>query len=562
MHPLPLARFDEVSAGFGDHLVFSGLSLSIYPTDRLALLGPNGAGKSTLLRLLQGDLRPAQHLPGRIVFGFAGKEETSVLAAKEHVRTVSPALQRNYVRQGWKITGEEILLSGLDNAAMVYGELSSRHYERAAALAESAGAAHLLAMPAPAMSQGQLRLALILRALMSAPALLLLDEPFDGLDAPAREQVTRSIRLAMERSAVLISAHRREDIPDGIREALLLEDGGVRRVPVEAGADTAGANAPPDENGGSRRCKAEPGGEMTGDASRTGRRPSCPDRTGPDASLSDATGPNAPEPGASASDASLSDGAGPDVAGIAALFCDDSPFTRLLRSGTRPLLQLEHVDVFIERGKVLSDICWTVNPGEQWIVSGRNGSGKSTLLRLLYGEEFAAYGGTLSWCGRPRPALDDLRRGVGYVSDRLQDVYDYDLCARDVVVSGLDGSIGLYRDPSKAERETARFWLERMGLAAVAAANFHSLSSGTMRRVLLARALAGSPPVLLLDEPLSGLDGPSRRLFLDALPGLAARGVHMLYVSHHEEDKSGLFTHELRLEQGRVAYAGPRHAAF
>lgn len=497
---LPLVRLERVSAGFGNSLVFSDLSLCLYAGEHVALLGPNGSGKSTLMALLQGDLRPAQHLPGRIVWAFHGREESSALVARQNVRTVSPALQRLYARQGWKIPGEEILLSGLENAPMVYGEVSARHYERAVSLAESAGAAHLLSVTAPAMSQGQLRLMLILRALMSKPALLLLDEPFDGLDAPARDHVARGIRLAMRDGAtVLVSAHRLEDIPPGIREAWVLHAGHIVRQPV---SDLKNAFFPHREEPGMRAVS--PQGVLSG--------------------FSPA----------------------------------DNDFVRSLLARKAPLLELAHVDVFIDRRKVLADINWIVRPGEQWIVSGRNGSGKSTLLRLLYGEEFAAFGGTLLWCGRPRPSLEELHSGVGYVSDRLQDTYDYNLSAEDVVLSGLDGSIGLYREPGDEERAQARAWLERLGLAPVAASPFHSLSTGTARRVLLARALAGAPPVLLLDEPCSGLDEKSRVLLLNALPGLAARGVTIIYVSHYERDKSDLFTHELRLENGRALFAGPR----
>lgn len=498
MHPLPLVCFNEVSAGFGERLVFSRLSLSLMAGEHLALLGPNGAGKSTLLRLLQGELRPAQHLPGSIFFGFGGQKESSALAAKEHVRLVSPAQQRQYVRQGWKITGEEIILSGLSNAAMLYGALPPDRHERAVTMARAADAEDMLTLTAPAMSQGQLRLALILRALMARPALLLLDEPFDGLDTAARAWVSRAIALAMKRSTVLISAHRKSDIPEEIENALIIDNGTVIRALVADASMTLIEDAVPDT-------------------------PDMPADTAPPC-----------------------------------LSSTNSPFARRLLAGAAPVLRLDHVDVFIERNKVLSNICWTIRPGEQWIVSGRNGSGKSTLLRLLHGEEFAAVGGTIAWGDEAPPPLQELRKNIGYVSDRLQDTYDYDLCAEDVVISGFSGHIGLYAAPSRQERALARFWLERMGLVRLAGVNFHSLSSGTMRRVLLARALAASPPVLLLDEPLSGLDENSRRHFLDALPRLAARGVQIIYVSHHEKDKSALFSHELRLKQGKVVYAGPR----
>ena len=219
---------------------------------------------------------------------------------------------------------------------------------------------------------------------------------------------------------------------------------------------------------------------------------------------------------------------------------------------------MQDVDVFSNRQKVLSDRSWTVKPGEQWIVSGSNGAGKSTLLRLLYGEEFAAFGGSLTWCGGMRPSLEELRTGVGYVSDRLQDTYDYDLQAEEVVISGLRGNIGLYHEPLPEERALALNWLERLGVAGYADQRFYDLSSGTARKVLLARALAGSPPVLLRDEPCSGLDRASRKLVLDALPLLAEIGVTIVCVSHHEQDRISLFTHELRLEKGKVAFCGKR----
>ena len=497
----PLVRLDQVVANIGTTTVFSGLSLELYAGEHLALVGSNGAGKSTLLRLLQAELRPAQDTSGKIFWGFDGVEDPSALCAREHVRLVSPGQQRNYVRQGWKISGEEVLLSGLDNAAMVYGELASQHYQAAAELAEAAHAAHLMGVQIPTMSQGQLRLVLLLRALMSKPPLLLLDEPFDGLDASAREHITHCITLAASRgSTVLVTAHRREDIPAFITEALVLRNGTLTRQSVDSLLDPESA-------------------EMA---------------------LS-------PKQATSCTTSGNSDCKTP---------CEEAPGISSPQSS--PLLQLSHVDVFIDRKQVLFDINWTIRPGEQWVLSGRNGSGKSTLLRLLYGEEFAAWGGDVFWHGKPRPPLDELHTTVGFVSDRLQDSYDYDLCGEDVVISGLRGSIGLYHEPHDHEYALAHKWLSLLGVEAAAKTPFHSLSSGTARRVLLARALAGSPPVLLLDEPCSGLDPQSRALFLGALPELVAQGVTIIHVSHHDGDKTSLFTHELVLDGGRVLSAGKR----
>ncbi|MDL2216805.1 ATP-binding cassette domain-containing protein, partial [Desulfovibrio sp. OttesenSCG-928-M14] len=417
-----LVRLRNVDVAYGSHEpVFRGLNLDIMVGGHLALIGANGSGKSTLLRLLHGDQRPLQKPDGQsagsICWYANGREENSALAARAMARLVSPDQQRNYMRQGWKLSGEEILVSGLDNAVMVYGEVSSALYQRAQALAEQAGALPLLGLTAPAMSQGQLRLLLVLRALMSQPALLLLDEPLDGLDAPARKAVFQALELAADRGATMVvSAHRQADIPPQITAALLVENGAVRSVPLLAESSSFAA-IPPKEH-------------LT------------------------------------------------------------APFVPKAPSDSAPLLELVHVDVFIDRRKVLCDLNWRVDTGQQWRISGGNGAGKSTLLRLLYGEEFAAYGGTLLWHGKPRPALDELRASIGFVSDRLQADYADNLSAEEVVISGLSGSIGLYHEASEAERTLALAWLKHLGVARYAARPFHSLSFGNARRVLLARALA------------------------------------------------------------------------
>ncbi|MDR1945776.1 MAG: ATP-binding cassette domain-containing protein [Desulfovibrio sp.] len=525
-----MARLERVYAGYSRNPVFSDLSLELRFGKHLALVGANGSGKSTLLSLLHGDLRPAQDLPdrdrpGKIFWYFEGVADPSPLAAREHTRLVSPAQQRRLVKLGAAITGREIILSGLDNAMMLYGEVSDRDHRRVSASAEAVGARQLLSLRLPSMSQGQLRLCLILRALAGRPRLLLLDEPFDGLDAEAGRRVACSLELAAESCTLLASSHRTEDIPSFMREMLMLRNGRVTRLALR------------------------------------GTRPYRRDS------------PAVSDP-------------------VRAAF--PGPPVRAEAGGLLPLLRLEHVNVYIDGVLVLHDINWTVQAGENWLLSGPNGSGKSSLLRLIYGDEQAALGGIVSRYGGKRPgpeyftianaaavrpagvgkacfrrqapegasqnqiALEELRRSVGYVSDRLQDLYEYDLSAEDTVISGLRGSIGLYGEPERDERELARSRLRDMGILHLAEVPLHSLSTGNARKVMLARALVASPPLLLLDEPCSGLDPESRERFLDSLRGLAQRGVSLIYVSHRNDRANDIFTHELRLERGRIVYAGPR----
>ena len=155
--------------------------------------------------------------------------------------------------------------------------------------------------------------------------------------------------------------------------------------------------------------------------------------------------------------------------------------------------------------------------------------------------------------------LEAVRKGVRLVSDLSQALYGYSLNALDMVCTGLDNSIGVYRRFSVAERAEARARMalmfpeestakvEQMGQQSI-----RHLSTGQLRRLFLARALVGGPDILLLDEPCSGLDAASRAQYLHLLDQLAAQGIHMIFVSHHNEDAPLCINREAHMEGGRL----------
>ena len=216
------------------------------------------------------------------------------------------------------------------------------------------------------------------------------------------------------------------------------------------------------------------------------------------------------------------------------------------------MLSIKDLHVSVEDKAILRGLSLDVRPGEVHAIMGPNGSGKSTLLRLLHGEEFVAWGGTMRWFNQPKIPHTELQKKVGYVSDRMHSLYTYDMTAHNVVLSGADGSVGIYRDLSPQEKERAGQLMEYFEITPFANTRFLSLSSGQGRRVLLARALVGSPQVLLLDEPFSGLDSANRALWLRTLPLLAKRGISIVFVSHHEGEYGDFFTHRLTLANGRI----------
>lgn len=225
--------------------------------------------------------------------------------------------------------------------------------------------------------------------------------------------------------------------------------------------------------------------------------------------------------------------------------------------GCSARIAIKDASVFIDRVPVLYDINWTINPGENWAVLGGNGAGKSTLLRLLAGDEIVAYGGEivreLPRQGGVVDRLEVLRKGVRLVSDRQQATYTYDITGEELVFSGIDNSVGVYREPSEKELAQVTDILASLHLEFLAKRTIRSCSTGEFRRLLLARALAGEPDLLLLDEPFSCLDAPSRNEFFALLNQLARQGVQMILVTHHKADIFPAITHMLQLENGRIS---------
>jgi iron complex transport system ATP-binding protein len=232
-------------------------------------------------------------------------------------------------------------------------------------------------------------------------------------------------------------------------------------------------------------------------------------------------------------------------------------------AATTALPVLRCSTVGVERGSVpvLTDVSWEVCAGERWVVLGPNGSGKTTLLQLASGYLHPTRG-TVEVLGRRlgRTDVRDLRRQVSLVSGSLTRAVRPSLSALEVVVSGKDGALEPWWQPyDEADWERAAELLESACFAGVAGRPFGRLSEGERQQVLLARALMGSPSLVLLDEPCAGLDMGGRERLLDRLSSLAGLPTSppLIMVTHHVEEIPAGFTHALLLREGRVLAAGP-----
>ena len=201
---------------------------------------------------------------------------------------------------------------------------------------------------------------------------------------------------------------------------------------------------------------------------------------------------------------------------------------------------MHHVTVRYGSRTILNDINWTICQGEHWALSGPNGSGKSTLLSLICADNPQGYACDISLFGRQRgtgETIWDIKRRIGYVSPEMHRSYQRNLPAIQVVASGLKDTVGLYFRPNEQEREQCRQVMRLFAIGDLEQRSFLTLSGGEQRLVLLARAFVKSPDLLILDEPMHGLDDHNSEMVKAIINDYCSKPENtLIMVSHYEEE--------------------------
>ena len=218
-----------------------------------------------------------------------------------------------------------------------------------------------------------------------------------------------------------------------------------------------------------------------------------------------------------------------------------------------PVIDMHHVSIRYGNRTIINDLNWQVRNGERWSLSGRNGSGKSTLLSLVCADNPQSYACDITLFGRQRgsgESIWEIKRHIGYVSPEMHRSYQRDLPAINVVASGLKDTVGLYVRPNAEEKEICRWWMRLFGIEELAERSFLRLSSGEQRMVLVARAFVKDPELLILDEPLHGLDDNNRQLVRHIIDTFCQRpGKTLVMVTHYEEELPSCIDHHLHLDR-------------
>ncbi|QOV77806.1 molybdate ABC transporter ATP-binding protein ModF [Enterobacter asburiae] len=450
--------------------------LTIRAGESWAFVGTNGSGKSALARALAGEL---PLLKGECQGDFT---RLTRLSFEQLQKLVSDEWQRN--NTDLLSPGEED--TGRTTAEIIQDEVKDP--ARCLRLAERFGITALLNRRFKYLSTGETRKTLLCQALMSEPELLILDEPFDGLDVQSRVQLAALLESLNQQGYTLVLVlNRFDEIPDFIQHAGVLADCNL----TETGEKTA-------------LLKQALIAQL--------------------AHSEQLDGITLPEP--------------------------DAPSARHALDPHQPRIVLRDGIVSYDDRPILNRLSWTANPGEHWQIVGPNGAGKSTLLSLITGDHPQGYSNDLTLFGRRRGSGEtiwDIKKHIGYVSSSLHLDYRVSTTVRNVILSGYFDSIGIYQAVSDKQHKLAQQWLDILGMDnRVADAPFHSLSWGQQRLALIVRALVKHPTLLILDEPLQGLDPLNRQLIRRFVDVLISEGeTQLLFVSHHAEDAPVCITHRL-----------------
>ena len=337
------------------------------------------------------------------------------------------------------------------------------------------------------LSSGELRKFQLTKTLLSGPHVLIIDNPFIGLDAQTRESLQQLLRKLIEVTSlqVILVLSKDDDIPSFITHV----------IPV------------------ANRC--------------------C----GKKITLSEYLDVREKDP-----ENVLSGEKKQRIAGL--------PYGKNAYHADC-VVELRKVSIRYGERTILKDLDWVVKRGEKWALSGQNGSGKSTLLSLICADNPQSYACDISLFGRQRgsgESIWEIKKHIGYVSPEMHRAYLKSLPAIDIVASGLHDSVGLYKKVRDDDRAVCAWWMDIFGIADLRDRNFLQLSSGEQRMVLLARAFVKDPELLVLDEPLHGLDMYNRRLVKDVIEAFCRReGKTLIMVTHYEEELPACIGHCLYL---------------
>ena len=486
------------------------VNLTIYANEQIAIVGPNGGGKSRLVDIITGRY---PLLMNEVHYDFTPSPMKMVSENIKYI-TFRDSYGDNdstyYYQQRWNQHDidentpkvEQLLQEAFEQAekstsvGMNEAERELAHKRRLLLrdkLYEMFHLETLLDKYIILLSSGELRKFQLTKTLLSGPRILIMDNPFIGLDASTREQLSDLLRILIKETdlRVILVLSKTDDIPDFISHIIPVDK--LHVYPKETRNDYCNSHKLPDA-----RVLTDQKAQQILD---------YPEK--------------------------------------------EQPFQSI--NSENSILKFNNVCIRYGQRIILKDLSWNVRLGEKWALSGENGAGKSTLLSLVCADNPQSYACDIELFGRKRgsgESIWEIKKHIGYVSPEMHRAYLKDLPAIDIVASGLNDSVGLYVHPKPEQRAVCEWWMDIFGIKDLKDQTFLKLSSGEQRLCLLARAFVKDPELLILDEPLHGLDDYNRQMVRNIISTFCQRkNKTMIMVTHYQKELPDVITNKLFLKK-------------
>lgn len=228
------------------------------------------------------------------------------------------------------------------------------------------------------------------------------------------------------------------------------------------------------------------------------------------------------------------------------------------------IAELRNVSVVRDGRYILDHVSMTLSDDENVAIIGANGSGKTTFVKLFSGENLPYYeedgSSEMVLFGKRNWDIFELRHRIGIVSMDLQNRFNDTVTVSDVILSGYFGSLDVFRNHKVEEGMVRAVVIAAMkvGMDDKLDRQIGNLSLGEMRRTLIARALVSEPGMLILDEPMTGLDIVMKDAFRKMFDILSSTGVRIIMITHELEDIPSSVDRVLMIKDGKLVVDGPK----
>lgn len=466
------------------------VNLDFLDGEHIAIVGPNGAGKSLLVDTLTG--KYPLTLAGELAYDFAPSQTDTAYENIKYIAfrdTYGAADNNYYYQQRWNAHDQ-------DDAPLVSEQFGPIHDEALKErLFDLFKIRPMLDKKIILLSSGELRKFQLTKTLLTSPRILIMDNPFIGLDAPTRDQLLHLMEelTHMGHLQIILVLSMMEDIPEFITHVVPVED---KRV-GEKMTRIDYLNYFEQKDARQRQAAAAPLSALQ-----------------------------------------------QEIIGL--------PYNEG-NYDAREVVRLNKVSIIYGDRTILKELDWVVNRGEKWALSGENGAGKSTLLSLVCADNPQSYACDITLFDRKRgsgESIWEIKKHIGYVSPEMHRAYLKNLPTIEIVASGLHDSIGLYKRPHEEQMAICEWWMRIFGVDKLKDVPFLQLSSGEQRLTLLARAFVKDPELLILDEPLHGLDTFNRRRVKRIIEAFCQRkDKTMIMVTHYENELPATITNRIFLKR-------------